>query len=73
MTCTCTVLQIPTFSIGVTLLPLLATTTSISASLFVVSAPLLSSLCLLLAVVVCQMLLDDFVHTNLIWLSQCTL
>lgn len=58
---------------GITLLPLLATTTPLSDSVFVVSAPLLSSFCLLLAVVVCEMLLDDFVQTNLIWLSLCTL
>lgn len=36
------------------------------------STPLFS-LCLLLAVVVCKMLLDDFVRTNFIRLSQCTL
>ncbi len=63
----------PTFSTGVTLLPLLAATTSLSVSLLVASAPPLSSLCLSSAVVVCKMLLDDFVQTNLIWLSQCTL
>lgn len=64
---------LPIFYTGITLLPLLATTTPLNDSVFVVSAPLLSSLCLLLAVVVCEMLLDDFVQTNLIWLSPCTL
>lgn len=63
----------PFFPSGITSLALLATTTTISDSVFVVSASFLSSLRLSLAVVVCKMLLDDFVQTNLIWLSQCTL
>lgn len=44
-----------------------------SDSVFVVSAPLLSSLCLSLAVVACQTLLDHFLQTNLIRLSWRTL